>query len=108
VFTYKVIRPQERIGDIYERNLAEEAMLAEIEAIPHCPNCDRRVEAGLDHLPDLPHPPEPRLPELHPARRPRLDAVRVVRSRVRAARPDRRQHGIADRQPAHSRGAASG
>jgi RNA polymerase subunit RPABC4/transcription elongation factor Spt4 len=46
VFTYKVIRPQERIGEVYERNLAEEAMLAEIEAIPHCPNCDRRVEAA--------------------------------------------------------------
>ena len=38
--------PQERIGDVYERNLAEEAMLAEIEAIPHCPTCDRRVEAA--------------------------------------------------------------
>jgi hypothetical protein len=46
VFTYKVIRPQERIGEVYERNLAEEAMLAEIEAIPHCPTCDRRVEAA--------------------------------------------------------------
>jgi RNA polymerase subunit RPABC4/transcription elongation factor Spt4 len=46
VFTYRVIRPQEKIGDVYERNLAEEAMLAEIEAIPHCPTCDRRVEAA--------------------------------------------------------------
>jgi RNA polymerase subunit RPABC4/transcription elongation factor Spt4 len=46
VFTYRIIRPQERIGEVYERNLAEEAMLAEIEAIPHCPNCDRRVEAA--------------------------------------------------------------
>lgn len=44
VFTYRIVRPQERIGDVYERNLAEEAMLAEIEAIPHCPTCDRRVE----------------------------------------------------------------
>jgi hypothetical protein len=44
VFTYRIIRPQERIGDVYERNLAEEAMLAEIEAIPHCPSCDRRVD----------------------------------------------------------------
>jgi RNA polymerase subunit RPABC4/transcription elongation factor Spt4 len=43
VFVYRVIRPQERIGEIYERNLAEEAMLAEIEAIRHCPTCDRRV-----------------------------------------------------------------
>ncbi|HLX34248.1 MAG TPA: zinc ribbon domain-containing protein [Candidatus Limnocylindrales bacterium] len=44
VFTYRIVRPQERIGDVYERNLAEEAMLAEIEAIPHCPQCDRRVD----------------------------------------------------------------
>ena len=46
VFTYRIIRPQEKIGEVYERNLAEEAMLAEIEAIPHCPTCDRRVEAA--------------------------------------------------------------
>jgi hypothetical protein len=44
VFVYRVIRPQEKIGEIYERNLAEEAMLAEIEAIRHCPTCDRRVD----------------------------------------------------------------
>src|SRR4051812_28115675 len=42
IFTYRIVRPQERIGDVYERNLAEEAMLAEIEAIPHCPSCERR------------------------------------------------------------------
>jgi len=46
VFTYRIIRPHERIGDVYERNLAEEAMLAEIEAIPHCPACDRRVDVA--------------------------------------------------------------
>ncbi len=46
VFTYRIIRPQERIGEVYERNLAEEAMLAEIEAIPHCPSCERRVDAS--------------------------------------------------------------
>jgi Double zinc ribbon len=44
VFTYRIIRPQDKIGEVYERNLAEEAMLAEIEAIPHCPSCDRRVD----------------------------------------------------------------
>lgn len=43
VFTYRIVRPQERIGEIYERNLAEEAMLAEIEAVRHCPTCDRTV-----------------------------------------------------------------
>ncbi|HSO29015.1 MAG TPA: zinc ribbon domain-containing protein [Candidatus Sulfomarinibacteraceae bacterium] len=46
IFAYRIVRPQERIGEIYERNLAEEAMLAEIEAIRHCPSCDRRVDAG--------------------------------------------------------------
>jgi hypothetical protein len=46
VFAYRIIRPQERIGEVYERNLAEEAMLAEIEAIPHCPTCDRRVDGA--------------------------------------------------------------
>ena len=40
----------------------------------------------VDHLPHLPDPPEPRLPELHPARRPRLVAVRLVRQGLRAAR----------------------
>jgi hypothetical protein len=44
VITYRIIRPQEKIGEVYERNLAEEAMLAEIESIPHCPGCDRRVD----------------------------------------------------------------
>ena len=45
VFAYRIVRPQERIGEIFERNLAEEAMLAEIEQIGHCPSCDRRVHA---------------------------------------------------------------
>jgi hypothetical protein len=45
IFAYRIVRPQEKIGEIYERNLAEEAMLAEIEAIRHCPSCDRRVDA---------------------------------------------------------------
>ena len=45
VFAYRIVRPQERIGEIYERNLAEEAMLAEIETIRHCPSCERRVHA---------------------------------------------------------------
>ena len=43
VFAYRIVRPQERIGEVYERNLAEEAMLAEIEAVRHCPTCDRTV-----------------------------------------------------------------
>jgi RNA polymerase subunit RPABC4/transcription elongation factor Spt4 len=43
VFVYKIIRPHEKIGEVYERNLAEEALLAEVEAIKTCPTCARRV-----------------------------------------------------------------
>ena len=43
VIIYRVIRPAERLGEVYERNLAEEALLAEVEAIKTCRNCDRRV-----------------------------------------------------------------
>ena len=45
VLVYRVIRPTERLGEVYERNLAEEALLAEVEAIKTCRNCDRRVDA---------------------------------------------------------------
>ena len=43
VWVYKIIRPHEKIGEVWERNLAEEALLAEVESIHHCPTCDRRV-----------------------------------------------------------------
>jgi RNA polymerase subunit RPABC4/transcription elongation factor Spt4 len=43
IFVYKIIRPHEKIGEVYERNLAEEALLAEVEAIHSCPTCARRV-----------------------------------------------------------------
>jgi hypothetical protein len=43
LLVYRIVRPHEKIGEVYERNLAEAAMLAEIESIPHCPTCERRV-----------------------------------------------------------------
>src|SRR3982751_2719230 len=43
VFVYRIIRPQEKIGEVYERNLAEEALLAEVEAVKSCPTCSRRI-----------------------------------------------------------------
>jgi RNA polymerase subunit RPABC4/transcription elongation factor Spt4 len=42
-WVYKIVRPHEKIGETWERNLAEEALLAEVEAIHHCPTCERRV-----------------------------------------------------------------
>lgn len=44
VVVYRVVRPPERLGDVYERNLAEEALLAEVEAVKTCRGCDRRVD----------------------------------------------------------------
>jgi RNA polymerase subunit RPABC4/transcription elongation factor Spt4 len=43
IVVYRIVRPQERIGEVYERNLAEEALLAEVEAVKSCPGCTRRV-----------------------------------------------------------------
>jgi RNA polymerase subunit RPABC4/transcription elongation factor Spt4 len=44
VFVYRIIRPQEKVGEVYERNLAEEALLAEVEAVHNCPTCSRRID----------------------------------------------------------------
>jgi len=44
VWVYKIVRPHEKIGEVWERNLAEEALLAEVEANHHCPTCERRID----------------------------------------------------------------
>lgn len=44
VWIYKIVRPHEKIGEVWERNLAEEALLAEVESIHHCPACERRID----------------------------------------------------------------
>jgi RNA polymerase subunit RPABC4/transcription elongation factor Spt4 len=44
VMIYRIVRPPERLGDVYERNLAQEALLAEVEAVKTCRACDRRVD----------------------------------------------------------------
>ena len=41
---YWIVRPREKIAEANERAIAEEAMLREIEATPHCAACGRRVE----------------------------------------------------------------
>jgi len=43
ILVYRIIRPQERRGEAYERGLAEEALIAEIEQIEHCATCGRKV-----------------------------------------------------------------
>src|SRR5450759_1165743 len=70
VLVYKIIRPQERLGEAYERGLRPEG------------------PRGMDPLPNLPDAPQARLPELQPAGGIRVVPLRVVRPRLRA--PDRR------------------
>lgn len=43
ILLYKIVRPKETVAEANERALAEEAMLADIEARPHCANCSRPV-----------------------------------------------------------------
>jgi hypothetical protein len=43
IILYRILRPSETVAEANERALAEEAMLVEVEAQPHCANCARRV-----------------------------------------------------------------
>ena len=43
VIVYRILRPSETVAESSERALAEEAMMVEIEAQPHCANCSRQV-----------------------------------------------------------------
>jgi RNA polymerase subunit RPABC4/transcription elongation factor Spt4 len=43
VIVYRILRPNETVAEANERALAEEAMMVEIEAQPHCANCGRQV-----------------------------------------------------------------
>src|SRR3990170_3825194 len=43
VIIYRIVRPADTVAEANERALAEEAMMVEIEAQPHCANCSRQV-----------------------------------------------------------------
>jgi RNA polymerase subunit RPABC4/transcription elongation factor Spt4 len=45
---YFLLRPRETLADAYERELAEEAMLQDIEEKQACPNCHQKIQ--LDFL----------------------------------------------------------
>src|SRR2546430_2031732 len=44
VFIYLIVRPRETLGEAYERQLAEESLLAEAEQRLVCPTCRERVQ----------------------------------------------------------------
>lgn len=43
LFLYLIVRPRETLGESYERQLAEESLLAEAEQRVVCPTCRERV-----------------------------------------------------------------
>jgi Double zinc ribbon len=45
VVLYLIVRPRESLAEIYERSLAEESLLAEVEKNELCPVCRDRVDA---------------------------------------------------------------
>ena len=51
IIVYRIVRPQEKIAEVYERNLAEEALLAEVESIKSCPACHRRTTSSISIRP---------------------------------------------------------
>ena len=44
VFVYLIVRPAETLSEAYERQLAEESLLAEAETRVVCPTCHERVQ----------------------------------------------------------------
>jgi RNA polymerase subunit RPABC4/transcription elongation factor Spt4 len=48
VVLYLIVRPRETLAEVYERSLAEETLLAEVEKNRLCPTCRQRV--GPDWL----------------------------------------------------------
>jgi double zinc ribbon protein len=45
VILYLIVRPRETLAEVYERSLAEESLLAEVEKNQICPVCRERVQA---------------------------------------------------------------
>ena len=45
VVLYLIVRPRESLAEVYERSLAEESLLAEVEKNELCPVCRERVDA---------------------------------------------------------------
>src|SRR6267378_3763233 len=51
IFLYLIVRPKETLGEAYERQLAEESLLAEAEQRVVCPTCKERVQEEFNLCP---------------------------------------------------------
>jgi predicted RNA-binding Zn-ribbon protein involved in translation (DUF1610 family) len=55
LLVYMLLRPKENLAEAYERALAEEAVLQDLEERRTCPGCQRRVEADFIVCPHCHH-----------------------------------------------------
>ncbi|MFT7586939.1 MAG: RNA polymerase subunit RPABC4/transcription elongation factor Spt4/heme/copper-type cytochrome [Cellvibrionaceae bacterium] len=51
ILIYLILRPTDTLSESFERALAEEALLQEIEKKPYCPGCSRNVHASWQVCP---------------------------------------------------------
>lgn len=51
LLVYFLLRPHTTLAEEYERSLAEEALLSDLETTRVCPSCNRRVEPDFVHCP---------------------------------------------------------
>lgn len=51
LFIYLILRPRQTLAELYERQLEEESLLAEMTERPTCPTCHYRVEADFQVCP---------------------------------------------------------
>jgi RNA polymerase subunit RPABC4/transcription elongation factor Spt4 len=47
LFIYMILRPRQTLAEVYERQLEEESLLAEMTERQTCPNCHARVESDF-------------------------------------------------------------
>jgi RNA polymerase subunit RPABC4/transcription elongation factor Spt4 len=52
ILLYFLLRPRETLGDQYERELAEEALLQDIEEKQACPACQQKVQPDFLYCPN--------------------------------------------------------
>jgi RNA polymerase subunit RPABC4/transcription elongation factor Spt4 len=55
LLVYFLLRPHTTLAEEYERSLAEEALLSDLETTRVCPSCNRRVEPDFIHCPYCRH-----------------------------------------------------
>ena len=79
VILYLIVRPRETLAEVYERSLAEESLLAEVEKNELCPVCRDRVEEPSMERRRLVAPAEDLLREITRARLQRDPETVMVR-----------------------------